>query len=67
MYAVNLPMIREKNVFPKIDDIPDEFVCKRVGALIENEVRHFYGSVSKQLDQPFGYGVFVTSEMIHCG
>ena len=60
-------MIREKNVFPKIDDITDEFVCKRIGASIENEDGYFYGSVSKQLDQPFGYGVFVTSEWIHCG
>ena len=60
-------MIRQKNVFPKIDDITDEFVCKRIGASIENEDGHFYGSVSKQLDQPYGYGVFVTSEWIHCG
>ena len=67
MYAVSFPLRHEKNVFPRIDAISDDFVCKRIGAKIEDEEGYFYGSVSKKLDQPSGYGVFVTEEWIHCG
>ncbi len=48
VYAVNLPPIKEKNVFPKIDDITGDFVCKRIEATIENEEGYFHGSVGKE-------------------
>ena len=66
-YAIGLPQKRAKNVFPKIDDISKDFVCKRIKTTIENEEGEFYGSVSKMIGQPRGYGVFVTKKWIHCG
>jgi len=65
--AIGLPQKRANKVFPKIDDISKDFVCKRIEATIENEEGEFYGSVSKMIGQPSGYGVFVTKEWIHCG
>ncbi len=53
VYAVNLPQQCLKNVFPsfpRIDDISDDFVCKRIRATIENEEGYFYGSVHKMID-----------------
>ena len=55
------------NIFPKIDDISDEFVCKRMEANIEGEKGYFYGSVSKTTGSPDGYGVFKTDNWVHCG
>ena len=48
-----------KSVFPKIDNVSLDFVCKRVEAEIEGEKGFYYGSVSKQTNQPQGEGVFV--------
>ena len=64
---IQLPHKCAKKFIPKIDDITDDFVCKRIESTIENEVGFFYGSVSIQTEQPSGYGVFVTDEWIHCG
>ncbi len=37
-----------QNNFPKIDDISDDFICKRTeNAAIEGEIGSFYGPVSK--------------------
>ena len=57
-----------KNIFPKIDEITEEFDCKKTQANIENEEGYFYGSVSKQTGLPSGEGVFVTANgWVHCG
>ena len=53
--------------FPKIDDVSDEFVCKRVKAKIEGEKGWFYGSVRKWTGLPDGLGVFVTGPWLQCG
>ena len=55
------------NIFPKIDAISDQFVCKRIEAYIEGEEGHFYGSICKVTDSPDGYGVFKTGDWVHCG
>ncbi len=67
VYAVNLPLMREINGFPKEGDIPDDFQWKLIEAKIENEAGFLFGSVSKKIDQPFRYVVFVTDEWLHCG
>ena len=48
----NVPFVlfpaNAKNHFPKIDDISDNFICKRTeNAIIEGENGTFYGPVSK--------------------
>ena len=43
-----LRSINASTVFPKIDDISDEFVCKRIETQISGEKGCFYGSVNKQ-------------------
>lgn len=53
------------NSFPKVDDISDEFVCKR--ALADDGNSYFYGSVDKLSGLPSGLGVLVAHEWIHCG
>ena len=56
-----------KNNFPKIDDISDDFICKRTeNAAIEGEIGSFYGPVSKVSGLPQGYGVFVAGGWVHC-
>ena len=55
------------NIFPKIDDISDQFVCKMMEANIEGKEGDFYGSVSKTTGSPDGYGVFKTDDWVHCG
>ena len=56
------------SIFPKIDQISDDFVFKRTDATIDNEQGIFYGSVHKQTGLPSGEGVFVAENgWIHCG
>ncbi len=55
------------NIFPKVDAISDEFVCKRIKAKIAGVKGYFYGSVSKTTGYPDGYGVFQTDNWVHCG
>jgi len=66
MFCVLLPQ-DVPSIFPKIDAISDQFVCKRIEANIEGEEGCFYGSVSKLTDTPDGYGVFKTEDWVHCG
>ena len=68
-FSVSIPIMRPtESIFPKIDEITQEFVCKRIQTTIEGESGYFYGSVSKQTGQPAGAGVFVTDDgWIHCG
>ena len=45
---VPFPAEAARNKFPKIDDISDDFICKRTeNAEIEGEIGSFYGPVSK--------------------
>jgi len=55
------------NIFPQIDAISDQFVCKRIEAYIEGEKGYFCGSVSKATGSPDGYGVFKADNWVHCG
>ena len=55
------------NIFPKVDDISDEFTCKRSEAIIEDEEGIFFGAVNKTTNLPDGYGVFATDKWVHCG
>ncbi len=57
----------EPNVFPKIDDISDQFVCGKVEANIEGADGNFYGSICKATNLPDGYGVFTAGDWINCG
>jgi hypothetical protein len=66
MFCVLVPQDMP-NVFPEIDAISDQFVCKRVEANIEGEKGYFYGSVSKITGSPDGYGVFTADDWVHCG
>ncbi len=66
MFCVLLPQDLP-NVFPKIDAISDQFVCKGMEANIEGEQGNFYGSVCKVAGSPDGYGVFQTVDWVHCG
>ena len=69
--AWNIPNIKlpkeEPNSFPKLDDITNDFVCKRGYRRVGGEKGYFYGSFSKQSGQPEGYGVFVCGDWVHCG
>ena len=66
----NLPSVKmlqqTNNSFPRVDDISDEFVCKRA-TLAEDGNSYFCGSVDKLSGLPSGLGVFVAHEWIHCG
>ena len=63
-----LRTINVATVFPKIDDISDEFVCKRIETEISGEKGCFFGSVNKQTNQPLGEGVFKAENgWITCG
>ncbi len=54
--------------FPKIDDVSDEFVCKRAKAKIEGEEGWFFGPVRKTNDLPDGLGIYTTDACwVHCG
>ena len=55
------------SAFPKIDDVSEEFVCKRTHAKIEGEEGYFYGPVLKTNDLPDGLGVFKTDDWVYCG
>ncbi len=44
-----------------------DFACKNIKVTIENEAGTFTGSVDTKTNLPSGYGVFETSEWIHCG
>ena len=48
------------SVFPMIDDISDDFICKVTLANINGEEGEFYGPVRKLTGLPSGEGVFVT-------
>ena len=68
----NVPFVpfplKTKNSFPKINNVSDDFICKRTeNAAIEGEIGSFYGPVSKVSGLPQGYGVFVSNEWVHCG
>ena len=66
-FSVSVPIMQPTSIFPKIDDITKEFVCKRMQATIEGESGYFYGSVSKQTGQPAGKGVLKTDDgWVHC-
>ena len=56
-----------QNLFPQIDAISDQFVCKRMKTNIEGEEGYFFGSVSKTTGFPDGYGVFKTGDWVLCG
>ncbi len=59
--------IYAQNNFPKIDDISDDFICKRTeNAIIEGGDGTFYGPVSKVSGLPQGYGVFVADDWVLC-
>ena len=55
------------NIFPRIDAISDQFVCKSMKTKIEGIKGYFYGSFSKTTGSPDGYGVFKTEDWVHCG
>ena len=56
------------SIFPKIDQISDDFVFKRTDATIDNEQGKFYGSVCKQTNLPSSEGVFYANNgWVHCG
>ena len=64
---VAFPVKSAQNNFPKIDDISDDFICKRTeNTAIEGENGSFFGPVSKVSGLPQGYGVFVTDQWVHC-
>ena len=55
-------------MFPKIDNISDDFVCKRTFATVDNQTGKFFGPVSKLTGLPWGEGVFVADDgWVHCG
>ena len=63
-----LSAIKAISVFPKIHDISEEFVCKRIETEIDGEKGYFLGSVEKQTDRPSGEGVFEAENgWIRCG
>ena len=66
MFCVDVPQ-EMPNIFPRIDAISDQFVCKRIESNIEGEEGYFYGSVSITTGSPDGYGVFLTGDWVHCG
>jgi hypothetical protein len=55
------------SVFPMIDDVSDDYICKVTETTIKGEKGDFYGPVSKLTGLPSGEGVFVTEESIHFG
>ena len=66
VFAVKLPYESPDN-FPEIDNISDEFVCKRTHARIEGALGYFFGSVSRVTDLAEGNGVFMSGAIIDCG
>ena len=55
------------SVFPMIDDITDDFICKVTQTTIKGEKGEFYGPVRKSTGLPSGEGVFVAEEWIYFG
>jgi hypothetical protein len=55
------------SVFPMIDDITDDFICKVTQTTIQGKKGEFYGSVRKSTGLPSGEGVFVTDKWIFFG
>ena len=53
--------------FPNLRISSEDHVIKRVEATIEDEKGEFIGVVRKSSDIPDGYGVFRTSDWVHCG
>ena len=47
------------SILPKIDDITENYVCKRREANFEGEKGYFFGSVDKQTNSCSGEGVFL--------
>ena len=64
--VVKLPE-KSFSTFPKFDNLSADFACKNIKVTIENEAGTFTGSVDTKTNLPSGYGVFETSEWIHCG
>ena len=67
IFSVVLPPQESPNIFPKIDDVSDEFVIKRKEASVDGEKGYFFGPFFKKTDLPDGFGVHVTSDWVHCG
>ena len=68
IFSVALPPQESPNIFPKVDDVSDEFVLKRKEASVEGEKGYFYGPFCKKTDLPEGFGVYKTeNSWIHCG
>ena len=55
------------SVFPMIDDITDDFICKVTQTTIQGKKGEFYGSVRKSTGLPSGEGVFVADKWIYFG
>ena len=55
------------SVFPKLDEISNGLVCKRMKVIVEGEIGYFYGPASHKFDIPSGEGVYVTRKHVHCG
>ena len=56
------------SVFPKIDTIPDGFICKITETFIGGEKGEFYGPVDKLTNVATGEGVFkAKSGWVICG
>jgi hypothetical protein len=53
--------------FPNLKIPSADHVCKRIKATIEGEEGLFFGIVCKSSGIPDGYGVFRTSDSVHCG
>ena len=50
IFNVALPPQESPNIFPKIDDVSDEFVIKRKEASVEGEKGDFFGQFCKKTD-----------------
>jgi hypothetical protein len=53
--------------FPNLKIPSEGHVCKRLEATIDGEKGEFFGIVCKSSGIPDGYGVFRTSDWVHCG
>jgi hypothetical protein len=53
--------------FPKLKIPSADHIWRRIEATIEGGIGVFYGNVCRESLLPDGYGVFVTSEWVHCG
>ena len=53
--------------FPRINEVSDGLICRRVDANINGQEGWFYGAVNEKSLLPDGMGVLKTDAWIHCG